>query len=146
MVSVSCLDKFDYSYSFGNGKMNFQYSNMIGIGSLVDNLYKLDINVSYINESFHISKCGAKCKLIDENSSMLWHKRLGHISKQMIQRLVSEGILDSLNFSDLKICIECIKEKQTNVKKIGSNRSSGVLELIYTDIYGPFPMASWNGQ
>ena len=41
LVSVSCLDKSDYSYSFGNGKMNFQYSNMIGIGSLVDNLYKL---------------------------------------------------------------------------------------------------------
>ena len=49
----------------------FHYSNMIGTCSLVDNLYKLDINVSYINESFHISKCGAKRKLIDENSSML---------------------------------------------------------------------------
>ena len=47
LVSVSCLDKSDYSYSFGNGKMTlFQYSNMIGIGFLANNLYKLDINVS----------------------------------------------------------------------------------------------------
>ena len=42
LVYVSSLDKFSYSCSFGNGKISiFQYSNMIGIGSLVDNLYKL---------------------------------------------------------------------------------------------------------
>ena len=103
---------------------------------MVDNLYKLDINVSHINESLHVSNCGTKHKLTDENSFMLWHKHLGHISKQMIQRLVSEGILDSLNFSDLKICIECIKGKQTNVRKIGANKSLGVLELVHIDIYG----------
>ena len=147
LVSVSCLDKSDYSYSFGNGKMTiFQYSNMISISSLVGNLYKLDIYVSHIYESLHASNCGTNRKLTDENSSMLWHKRLGYISKQRIQRLMSEGILDSLNFSDLKICIECIKGKQTNVRKIGANRSSSVLELIHTDICGPFPMTSWNGQ
>ena len=62
----------------------FQYSNMIGTGSLVNNLYKLDINVSHIYESLHASKCGSKRKLTDENSSMLWHKRLKDISKQRI--------------------------------------------------------------
>ena len=60
----------------------------------------------------------------------------------MIQRLVLKGILDSLNFLDLKICIECIKGKQTNIRKVGANRSSSVLELIHTDICGPFPTAS----
>ena len=113
---------------------------------MVDNLYKLDINVSHIDESLHASNCGTKCKLTYENSFILWHKRLGHISKQRIQGLVSKGILDSLNFLDLKICIECIKRKQTNVKKIGANKSSGVLELIHIDICGPFHMTSWNGQ
>ena len=119
---------------------------MIGTCSLVDNLYKLDINVSHIDESLHASNCCTKHKLTGENSSMFWHKCLEHISRQRIQRLVSKGILDSLNFSELKICIECIKGKQTNVRKIGANRSSSVLELIHTDIYGPFPTTSWNGQ
>ena len=113
---------------------------------MVDNLYKLNINVSHINESLHASNYGTKRKLTDENYSMLWYKRLGHISKQRIQRLVLEGILDSLNFSDLKICIEFIRRKQTNVRKIGANRSSGVLELVHTDICDPFPTTSWNGQ
>ena len=38
----------------------------------------------------------------------------------------------------------CIKGKQTNIRKFGARRSSGVLELVYTDICGPFPTASWN--
>ena len=72
LVYVSRLDKFGYSCSFGNGKVSlFQYSNMIGIGSLVDNLHKLDINVSHINESLHESNCHTKRELTDENSSML---------------------------------------------------------------------------
>ena len=59
---------------------------------------------------------------------------------------MSKGILDSLNFSNLKISIECVKGKQTNIKKIGANKSSGVLELVHIYICGPFPMVSWNGQ
>ena len=112
---------------------------------MVYNLHKLDINVLHINESLHASNFGTKRKLTDEYSSMLWHKRLGRISKQRMQRLVSEGILDSLDFENFKMCINCIKGKQTNIKKVGANKSSSVLELIHTDICGPFPIASWNG-
>ena len=93
----------------------------------------------------HASNCGTKHKLTNENSSM-WPKCLGYISKQRIQRLVPEGILDSLNFSNLKSCIECIKGKQTNVRKIGANRSLGVLKLVHIDICGPFLTTSWNDQ
>jgi len=67
---------------------------------------------------------------------------LGHISKSRIERLMTEGILDSLDFSDLNVCVECIKEKQTKHKRLDANRSSGVIELIQTDICRPFPMTS----
>ena len=59
---------------------------------------------------------------------------------------MSEGILDPLDFSDFQVCIECIKGKQTNMRKNDANRCSDVLELIHTDICGPFPTPSWNGQ
>jgi len=36
---------------------------------------------------------------------------LSHISKSKIEQLVTEGILDSLDFSDLNACVECIKGK-----------------------------------
>ena len=48
---------------------------------------------------------------LNENSATLWHKRLGHISKQRIQRLVLDEILDPLYLSDFEVCIECIKGK-----------------------------------
>ena len=121
-------------------------SNIIGIGSLTYKLYKLNIKTTNRNETLHSSNYGINRKLLNENSSMLWHKRLGHISNQRIQRLVSEGILDPLDFSDFQVCIECIKGKQTNMRKKYANRCSNVLELIHMDICGPFPTPSWNGQ
>ena len=42
--------------------------------------------------------------------------------------------------------LSCIKGKQANIRKLGANRSSGVLELIHTDICRQFPMDLWNGQ
>ena len=138
------LDKFGYSCSFENGKFSISHnSNVVGTGSLSfdDNLYLLDIVVSF-NETLHISSRSTKQKLTNENSASLWHKRLCHISRQRIERLVSSGILDSLDFLDFDICVNCIKEKQTNIRRIGANRVSGVLELIHTDICGPFSVPS----
>ena len=56
-----------------------------------------------------------------------------------------EGILDPLDFSNFQVYIECIKGKQTNMRKKDANRCSDVLELIHTDLCGPFP-TPWNGQ
>ena len=76
----------------------------------------------------------------------MWHKRLGHISERRIERLVSYGILDSLDFENFEISTNCIKGKQTNTRRFGANRATDVLELIHTDICGSFPTVSWNGQ
>ena len=145
LISVPCLDKSGYSCSFGDNKVSiFQNSILLGSGQLIDNLYMLDV-VSSTNEILQTSSRSTKQKL-KENSATLWHKRLGHISKPRIQRLVSDGILEPLDLADFEVCIECIKGKRTNIKKLGANRAQDVLELIHTDICGPFPMASWNGH
>ncbi|KAL5856862.1 hypothetical protein ACOSQ3_004320 [Xanthoceras sorbifolium] len=89
---------------------------------------------------------GTKRKLNNENSGTLWHKCLGHILKARVKRLVSNDILDSLDFTDFEVCIECIKAKQTKTKRLSANRTLDVLELIHTDICGPLPTASWNSQ
>ena len=69
------------------------------------------------NETLHSSNYVIKRKLTNENSSMLWHMRLGHILNHRIQRIVLEEILDPLDFSDFQVCIECIKGKQTNIRE-----------------------------
>jgi len=145
LISISILDKFGFSCSFRNNKVSlYKNSNMAGSGSLIDNLYMLNVVSSY-NEILQISSHGTKRKL-NENSATLWHKRLGHISKQRIQRLVLDEILDPLDLSNFEVCIECIKGKRKNIRKLGTERAKDVLELVHTDICGPFPTTSWNGQ
>ena len=42
---------------------------------------------------------GIKRSVMNEEYSLLWHQRLGHISIQRIKRLVNEGVLRSLDFT-----------------------------------------------
>ena len=59
---------------------------------------------------------------------------------------MSNGILDSLDFADFDMCVNYIKGKQINVRRFGANRSTYVLELVHTDIFGSFPTAACNSQ
>ena len=111
LVSVSVSDKFGYSCSFGNNLFSLICdSNVVGTVVLIDSLYMLNTQLS-VNETLHINSIGTKRKLTNEDSSMLWHRHLGHISKQRIKRLVSDRILDPLDLANFKVCVECIKGK-----------------------------------
>ena len=105
----------------------------------------LDIIASYA-ETLHVSSRGTKIKLTNDNFVTLWHKGFGHVSKNRIERLVSNGIFHSLDFTNFTIYVECLKGKQTKNKRLGVNKASEVLELIHTNICGPFPKSSWNDQ
>ena len=89
---------------------------------------------------------GIKCSVINEKSSTLWHKRLGYISIKIIKRLVNDGVLEAFDFTDFDICVDCIMGKQTNMtKKQSARRTSDILEIIHTDISGPYDVCL-NGQ
>ena len=70
---------------------------------------------------------------------------LGHISKGRIEHLIREEILHRLDFSDLEHYIDCTKAKYVKQIKKGAIRSLGLLELIHTDICGPFSITSVDG-
>ena len=89
---------------------------------------------------------GPKRNLVDERSAYLWHKRLRHISKEKMQRLVKNEILPDLDFTDLDVFVDCIKGKQTKHTKKGATRSTQLLEIIHTDICGPFDVNSFSKE
>src|SRR4051812_21172469 len=62
-----------------------------------------------------------------------------------IESLVKNDILPPLEFSDIEQCIDCIKGKYVKQIKKGANRSIATLEIIHTDICGPFPVKSVDG-
>lgn len=81
----------------------------------------------------------ANRKQKNQISSKLWHKRLGHISKERMNSLCKESVLSPIDFNDMdENCVECIKGKLTSLRKKGAIRSENLLELIHTDICGPF--------
>jgi hypothetical protein len=94
--------------------------------------------------SMNVSSKRKRCD--DATSAKLWHYHLGHISRGRIERLIKDDILTPLDFSNSDYRIDCIKGKYAKqVKKGEAKRSAGVLEIIHTDICGPFPVKSMDG-
>jgi len=84
LISLSKLDIAGYSFKFGNGCFSlFKRTFMIGSGTLYDGLYKLNLDNLYAETLMTVHhNVGSKRSLMDERSAFLWHKRLGHISKE----------------------------------------------------------------
>jgi len=111
LISVSYLDKSDYSCSFGNNEFSLSFnSNIVGTGSLLayDNLYLLDTMTTY-NETLNTESHGTKRKIDNTQPGALWHRRLGHISKNRVERLVSNGILESIDFTNFDVVLNALK-------------------------------------
>ena len=102
---------------------------------MCDGLYSIQLQDNNAYNSLSLTT-GIKRSVMNEESS-LWHRRLGHISIQWIKRLVNEGVLSSLDFTDFETCLDCIKGKQTNKSKKGATRSKHLLEIIHMDICCP---------
>jgi transposase InsO family protein len=59
--------------------------------------------------------------------------------------LVKESIIPYLEFLDLEHCVDCIKGKYVKKIKKDAKRSIEILEIIHTDICGPFSVKSVDG-
>lgn len=148
LVSISRLDNLGFDFKIGRGVFTlYRNDYLYGCGILFDSLYKFNLDTKFSESLFNIESRGIKRSAIDESSAFLWHQRLGHISKERIMRLVKNDILPQLDFGDLNVCIDCIKGKQTKrIVKKPATRSTQLLELIHTDICGPFDAPSWSGE
>ncbi|RVX13625.1 Retrovirus-related Pol polyprotein from transposon TNT 1-94 [Vitis vinifera] len=81
-------------------------------------------------------KIGHKqCARMNLSSSMLWPKHLGHISRQRLDRLVRDGVLSNLDFSDFETCVVCSKRKMTTKTKYEKIDRYGYVELIHEKSY-----------
>ena len=142
------LDLDGYFINFWNKSFSlFKNTSFVGSGIFCDRLYKFKLNDQFTKTFLTLHhNVGTKRSLINENSSNLWHKRLGHISRERLERLVKDGILPNLDFTDLGMCVDCIKGKQAKHTKKGATRSTKLLEIIHIDICGPFNTPSFGKE
>ena len=108
---------------------------VIGNCVLSDGLYRLSLLSAC---SYNVENIVTKLSLTKERSSLLWHKRLGHISKEQVECLIDYGIFPHLDYDDLEICVDYVKEKLKKTKKKGATRSQNLLEIVHTNISGPY--------
>ena len=73
----------------------------------------------------------------NDNDSVIWHARLGHIEQDRLKRLARAGLLGSLAKVKLPICKYCLAGKATRLPFGEAKRAISKLQLIHSDICGP---------
>ena len=73
------------------------------------------------------------------NCKHLWHLRLCHIAEDRITKLERMGILSNLESASNSTCEACLQGKMTRSPFVGQmKRANEVLEIIHSDVCGPF--------
>ncbi|GJV18851.1 retrotransposon protein, putative, ty1-copia subclass [Tanacetum coccineum] len=137
VISVSRL--------FDDGFINrFDDNNVISVSkdNLVyfmavprDGIFEIDMSCSNTNDSSMYAITNKRAK-INLDSSLLWHCRLGHISKKRIEKLQHDGLLNSIDIESLGKCVSCLSGKMA--RKPYSHqveRAKDLLGLIHTDVF-----------
>lgn len=95
---------------------------------MIDDLHKSNLDPRFeLNYLALHGNVGIKWSIVDENCSMLWHKRFGYISIERIKRLINDEVLKTLDFINFCTCTGSIKGKQTKSSK-DAKKSSKILE------------------
>lgn len=85
------------------------------------------------------------------DNAIMWHRKLGHISKENLQFLqtISNGMeINHLGIKRLnEVCDICQKAKQTRLKFNNSReKATRPLQIIHTDVCGPINPNTWDGN
>ncbi|GJR79267.1 retrotransposon protein, putative, ty1-copia subclass [Tanacetum coccineum] len=140
IVSVSRLYEDGYINHFElNNAISVSKNNVVYFTTIPrDGLYEIEMSCSNTNDSsmYNVSNKRAKLNL---DSYLLWHCRLGHISKKRIEKLQHDGLLNPTDIESLGKCVSCMFGKMA--RKPYSHqveRAKDLLGLIHTDVCSPF--------
>ena len=136
LISVVKLVKDNYITLFNASEMFLIKENIPINTTIIDGLFKLNVSSTY--ESTISLVCSNKRNRISRNSSILWYRKLGHISQKRVNRLVIDGLLGSLDFTNFEACVDCIKSKTINTYNKNATKCQATLNLIHIDVCGSF--------
>ena len=98
-----------------------------------------------IKQNYHVDN-SRRLKSNDSNHTYLWHCRLGHVNEKCIQKLHTNGLLDSFNFEPYEVCESCLLRNMTKspFNKHGE-RASDLLGIIHSYVCGPMSTSARAG-
>nr|GFA71656.1 retrotransposon protein, putative, Ty1-copia subclass [Tanacetum cinerariifolium] len=110
-----------------------------------DGIFEIDLSNYLTNESSIYAVSNKRAKL-DLDSALLWHCRLGHISKKRIEKLQHDGLLNSSDLRAFEKCVSCMSRKMARKPYTHQvEKAKDLLGLIHTDVCGPFKIMSRQG-
>ncbi|GJR14127.1 retrotransposon protein, putative, ty1-copia subclass [Tanacetum coccineum] len=144
--SVSRLYDDGYVNRFVDNTISVSKNNMVYFSAVLrDGIFEIDLSNSNTNDSsmYVVSNKRAKLNL---DSALLWHCRLGHISKKRIEKLQHDGLLNSTDLRAFEKCVSCMSGKMARKPYTHQvERAKDLLGLIHTDVCGPFRTVSRQG-
>ena len=111
LISISRLVMDGYKFIFESNVCSiYLRNNLIGYGSLIDNLYHLhmDVSVNTVDNGMNENIIGFKRPREEVNKTYLWHLRLGNIREDRINKLAKNGVLGSLPSEPYPACESCL--------------------------------------
>ncbi|GKB77356.1 retrotransposon protein, putative, ty1-copia subclass, partial [Tanacetum coccineum] len=146
VISVSRLYEDGFINRFVNNTIQVSRNNMVYFSAIPrDGIFEIDLSNSYANESSIYTVSNKRAKL-DLDSALLWHCRLGHISKKRIEKLQHDGLLNSTDLRAFEKCVPCMSGKMA-LKPCTHQveMAKDLLGLIHTDVCSPFKITSRQG-
>ncbi|KAF8545920.1 hypothetical protein OG21DRAFT_1374992, partial [Imleria badia] len=145
LVSIGHLDELGLSTTFAEGYCTIQGMDGETIGCIPCSSRGL-YRVVHDNESTH----SVEDKWI---TVMELHRRMGHIAPSVAHRLAENGLVSGLKF-DMSVdegtfCECCVYAKATRkpiAKEREGERATELGALVYSDVWGPSPVATLGGQ
>nr|GEW85637.1 hypothetical protein [Tanacetum cinerariifolium] len=104
IILVSRLYDDGYVNQFVDNLIQVSRNNMVYFSAVLwDGIFEIDLSDSYTNVSsiYALSNKRSKSNL---DSALLWHCRLGHISKKLIEKLQHDGLLNSTDLRAFEKC------------------------------------------
>jgi hypothetical protein len=149
-ISVNAATKKGNSFMFQeNGTVIRDAKNsVIAVGSWENKTPVLKCRVEKLTT-------GEKLSALEKgkNDLELWHQRLGHCGvdrmEQLVKKQLANGVKGCFDFTaPKKTCLGCVdgKSKQKPYPKKAECRSTGVLDLIHSDVCGPMSAESFSGS
>ncbi|PKA56982.1 Retrovirus-related Pol polyprotein from transposon TNT 1-94 [Apostasia shenzhenica] len=122
LISLGTLDASGCTFTGSDGIIKVKKGTLIVMkGEKIGSLYRL------IGKT--ITGDVAVTSSSDDDDTILWHARLGHMSERGLLELHNRKLLKGIKSCTIDFCESCVLGKQCRVKFVTSNkRSKNILE------------------
>ncbi|KAH9780058.1 retrovirus-related pol polyprotein from transposon TNT 1-94-like protein [Citrus sinensis] len=138
LISMGALEVKGYKVTIGDGTMKFTHGTMVILQWVRrHNLYYLKRGTT--DEANVIEA--------HNDTTKLWHVRLGHAGEKSLQTLMRHELLKGIKIYKLNFCEHCVVGKKTRIKFGTANHDTcEILEYVHNDVWGPTKTASIGGS